>query len=247
MAPGFYERSLRILADLDEAESALAQERGALHGQLRVALPLSFGIRHMDVPICDFGRRHPGVEFHLDLNDRRVDLVEEGMDVAIRIGRLHDSTLIARRLFDAHTVVCASPGYLSAQGVPETPEDLRQHRCLSYGNAAEPGRWHYTGQDGKPRSVVVGKGMTASSGEFLCAAAAADQGIVLQPTFIAHEGICSGRLVPVLTRYDWPVTPGYAVYPPTRHLSYRVRAFIDHLVTHFSEQPSWDKDCGKAG
>ncbi|MGB5166563.1 MAG: LysR family transcriptional regulator, partial [Woeseiaceae bacterium] len=105
----FYEHAKRILSDLEEAEAAVQQEHGELRGTLRVALPLSFGVRHMCGPIATFGKLHPQVQFDLDLNDRRVDLIEENMDVALRIGRLSDSSLIARRLFDAHSVVCASP------------------------------------------------------------------------------------------------------------------------------------------
>lgn len=242
----FYERSVRILADLDEAESALAQEHGELRGQLRVALPLSFGLRHMHEPICGFAERHPGVDFDLDLNDRRVDLIEEGMDVAVRIGHLRDSSLIARKLFDARTVVCASPDYLQRHGAPRAPEELQDHRCLAYTNIPESDRWACTDADGERHTVRVGRGMRANSGDFLCRAAAADLGIVMQPTFIAHSAIRSGALVPILTDVHWPVTPGYAVYPPTRHLSFRVRAFIDYLVENFSGRTAWDKDCGEA-
>ena len=239
----FYEHCARILADLEEAESAVAQLHGDLRGRLRVALPVSFGLRHMADPIAEFGRRHPQISFDLDLNDRRVDLVEEGMDLAVRIGRMPDSTLIARKLFDARTVVCAGPGYLEAHGVPETPDDLRDHVCLVYSNLSDPYRWVYADADGARRSVDIRHRMTISSGDFLCEAASRDLGIVLQPTFIAHERVRSGRLVPILTDYRWPVTPAYAVYPPTRHLSYRVREFIDFLVGHFAGTPAWDRDC----
>jgi DNA-binding transcriptional LysR family regulator len=240
----FYEHSARILADLEEAESAVAQEHGELRGTLRVALPLSFGIRHMCDPIADFNRRHPRVTFDLDLNDRRIDLLQEGMDVAIRIGRLADSSLIARRLFDARSIVCASETYLAQHGTPQTPYDLRTHQCLVYGNLAEPNVWAWTEKNGNRQRVDVNVAMTATSGDFLCAAAIQGLGIVMQPTFIAGAAISKGDLVPILTDYDWPITPAYAVYPPTRHLSYRVREFIDFLAGHFTGRPYWDEDCG---
>lgn len=240
----FYERSARILADLDEAESAVAQEHGELRGTLRVALPLSFGLRHMCEPIADFSRRHPRVEFDLDLNDRRIDLVEEGVDLAVRIGRLADSSLIARRLFEARTIVCASQAYLDEHGTPQTPGELRDHQCLVYGNLPDPRKWVCRDADGKRIQVDVSPSMIATSGDFLSAAAAHGLGITMQPTFIAGEAISSGELVPILTDYEWPVSPAYAVYPPTRHLSYRVREFIDYLVEHFAGTPSWDEDCG---
>ena len=240
----FYAHSARILADLEEAESAVAQEHGKLRGTLRIALPLSFGIRHMCEPIAEFNRRHPRVTFELDLNDRRIDLLQEGVDLAVRIGRLADSSLIARRLFDAKTIVCASETYLEQHGTPQTPHDLRTHQCLVYGNLAEPSVWAWKEKNGSQQRVEVNVAMSATSGEFLCAAATQGLGIVMQPTFIAGTAISNGDLVPVLTDYDWPVTPAYAVYPPTRHLSYRVREFIDYLAGYFAGVPYWDEDCG---
>ncbi len=239
----FYEHSARILADLEEAEAAVQQEHGELRGTLRVALPLSFGVRHMCKPIAAFSKLHPKVEFDLNLNDRRVDLIEEGVDVALRIGRLQDSSHIARRLFDVRAVVCASPHYLKVHGEPQTPDDLRNHRCLVYSNLADPGRWGYKDEDGNVLKVGVQPVMSASSGDFLANAAAHGMGLVIQPTFIASESIRRGNLVPVLTKYDWPISPAYAIYPPTRHLSYRVRAFIDFLAERFSGTPQWDRDC----
>ena len=238
---GFFERARRVLADLDEAEAAASQEHGELRGQVRVALPLSFGVRHMHRPICAFGALHPKLQFDLDLNDRRVDLIEEGIDVAVRIGQLADSTLIARKLFDARTVVVASPDYLTQHGTPRSPQDLLEHVCLRYTNVPDPGRWVFGDANGKADSVRVGGGMDASSGDFLCDAAAAGLGIALQPRFIAHHLIEAGRLVSLLTEYRWPITPGFAVYPPTRHLSYRVRSFIDFLVEYFSGPLPWER------
>ncbi len=239
----FYEHSARILADLEEAEAAVQQEHGELRGRLRLALPLSFGVRHMCKPIAAFSKLHPKVEFDLDLNDRRVDLIEEGADVALRIGRLTDSSLIARRLFDARTVVCASPHYLSVHGEPQSPADLHDHNCLVYSNLPEPDKWVYLDQQGNRQAVTVIPAMAASSGDFLTNAAAHGMGLVIQPTFIASESIRRGVLVPILTSYEWPTSPAYAVYPPTRHLSYRVRAFIDFLAERFSGTPQWDRDC----
>jgi len=239
----FYEHSSRILADLDEAEAAVLQEHGELRGSLRVAMPVSFGVRHMGPVIARFAQQHPRVKFDLDLNDRRIDLLEEGVDVAVRIGRLRDSSLIARRLFDARTVVCASQRYLDEHGVPETPADLGFHDCLVYGNLAEPAKWPYRGPDGVAASVDVRIALSASSGDFLGAAAAQGLGVLIQPTFIAGQSICNGDLVPILRDYEWPVSPAYAVYPPTRHLSYRVRAFIDFLAEEFAGVPHWDEEC----
>jgi DNA-binding transcriptional LysR family regulator len=239
----FYDHGTRILADLEEAEAAVQQEHGELRGTLRFALPLSFGVRHMCGPIATFSKQHPKVRFDLDLNDRRVDLIEDNFDVALRIGRLTDSSLIARRLFDVRAVVCGSPHYLNTHDAPETPADLDDHQCLVYSNLDDPDKWEYEDRDGNRSTVKVNSIMSASSGDFLSNAAAHGMGLVIQPTFIASAAIRSGNLIPVLTDYAWPISPAYAVYPPTRHLSYRVRAFIDFLVDRFSGVPQWDRDC----
>jgi DNA-binding transcriptional LysR family regulator len=194
-------------------------------------------------PIAEFRGQHPRVSFDLDLNDRRIDLIAEGVDLAVRIGRLADSTLIARRLFEARTVLCASPAYLEQRGVPQTPDDLLDHDCLAYSNLPDPMKWVCTDGEGARHAVDVPVTMMASSGDFLCAAAKEGLGLVLQPTFIAGEFISSGELQPVLADYQWPVTPAYAIYPPTRHLSYRVREFIDFLAEYFAGVPYWDRDC----
>ena len=240
----FYEHAARILADLEEAESAAQQEHGELRGTLRIALPLSFGVRHMCKPIAAFSKRHPKIHFDLDLNDRRIDLIEEGVDLAVRIGHLEDSSLIARKLFDVRTVVCASRQYLAKHGEPATPDELREHDCLVYSNLADPDTWRWEDSDGGRHAAELSPVMRASSGDFLTNAAAHGLGVVIQPTFIASEALRLGNLVPILTAYEWPVSPAYAVYPPTRHLSYRVRAFIDFLVERFAGVPSWDRECG---
>ena len=239
----FYEHSARILADLVEAEAAVQQEHGELRGTLRVALPLSFGVRHMCKPIAAFGKMHPRIDFDLDFNDRRVDLIEEGVDVAVRIGRLQDSTYVARKLFDVRTVVCAAPHYLKTHDSIASPQDLYNHRCLVYSNLAEPTKWVYRESDGSQHTIEVQPALRASSGDFLTNAAAHGMGVVIQPTFIASEAIRRGTLVPILTDYVWPISPAYAIYPPTRHLSYRVRAFIDFLAERFAGVPAWDRDC----
>lgn len=243
---GFYEHAKRIIEDLDEAESRVAQANCELGGRLRIALPMSFGLRHLSSAICDFGERHPRIEFDLDFNDRRVDLVQDGFDVAVRIGRLDDSSLVARRLFDARTVIVASRGYIERHGQPLTPDDLTRHDVLVYSNVPVSDRWTWWDGQGEQHTVQVKVALKANSGEYLCQAAVAGYGIVMQPTFIVHGHVARGELVPVLTGYDWPVSPAYAVYPPTRHLSYRVRAFIDFLVERYEGTPYWDREMDSA-
>lgn len=237
---GFYERCLTILSDVAEAEDAVSQAHGMLRGRLRVAVPLSFGLLHLGPAICAFMQAHPEVEFDLDMNDRQVDLLAEGLDLAVRIADLEDSTLIARQLAPIHTVVCASPDYLARHGMPQTPEQLAEHNCLVYSNNPEPTLWRYHDPQGKAMSVRVRACLQASNGDFLHQAAIAGQGICLEPTFIVHKSIEQARLIPILTEYVWPSVNAYAVYPQTRHLSRRVRVFVDFLAERFAGTPYWD-------
>ncbi len=238
---GFYERCLRILADLEEAESAVSQAHTTLRGKLRVALPLSFGVMHLAPLINEFAALHPEIEFDLDLNDRRVDLLQEGFDVAIRIATLNDSSLIARRLAPIRHVVCGSPNYFKQHGRPTHPAQLSQYDCLTYSNLASPGLWSYADAAGNSATVKVRIKLTANNGDFLSQAAIAGHGIILQPSFYLHDAIERGLLVPILTEWRWPQLNAYALYPQTRHLSTRVRAFVDFLAERLAGTPRWDR------
>ncbi len=237
----FYERCLRILADLDEAEQSVSQQHGALSGKLRVALPLSFGLLHLVPLINAFAQEHPELEFDLDFNDRQIDLMQEGFDVAVRIATLADSSLIARRISVVRHMVCASPAYLAQHGTPKTPQELANHACLGYSNLATPDIWAYTDAKKIAGRVKVPLKLRANNGDFLCRAAIAGQGIILQPTFYMADAICRGDLLPILRNIQWPEVNAYAVYPPTRHLSTRVRAFVDYLAAQLSGEPDWDR------
>jgi DNA-binding transcriptional LysR family regulator len=237
----FYERCLRILADVEEAELAVSQEHAALRGKLRVAVPLSFGLLHLGPAINEFQQRHPEVEFDLDFNDRQVDLLAEGFDLGLRIAELSDSSLIARRLATIRHVVCASPDYLERHGQPRHPTELAGHACLVYSNLPDPGTWSFQDAEGRPGSVKVDVRLRANNGEFLSRAAVAGQGIIVLPSFIVYRSIERGELVPLLTEYRWDSINAYAVYPPTRHLSNRVRAFVDFLAERFAGLPYWDR------
>lgn len=237
----FYERAQHILADLEEAEQAVSQAHGAIRGRLKVALPLSFGLLHLASLINEFMTLHPEVEFDLDFNDRQIDLMQEGFDLAIRIARLPDSSLIARKLAPIRHVACASPDYLARHGTPARADDLAGHAGLVYSNLANPGLWSYVGPDGQPDSVQVPVKLRANNGDFLRRAAIAGQGVILHPTFYLNDAIRSGELAPLLTDHTWPELNAYAVYPPTRHLSRRVRAFVDFLAEKLAGEPYWDR------
>ncbi|MBV6448306.1 LysR family transcriptional regulator [Nitrosomonas sp.] len=236
----FYQQSVRILADILEAEHATSQFHGALKGNLKVAVPLSFGLMHLGPAITAFLQTHPDIEFELDFNDRQVDLLAEGFDLAIRIASLPDSSLIARRLAPIQAVMCASPAYLDHMGTPQAPEELIQHRCLVYNLISNSDNWNVydaTGQLLKTRIIPY---LKASNGEFLRDAAVDGLGIVLLPAFIVYREIERGALMPVLTGYHYTQLAAYAIYPQTRHLSQRVRAFVDFLSQRFEGMPYWD-------
>jgi len=236
----FYARCVAILADLEEAESAVSQAHGALKGQLKVALPLAFGLLHLAPLVQEFMARHPEVRLELDFNDRQLDLMQEGFDLAVRIATLADSSLIARRLAPIRHIVCASPAYLARRGTPQRAVDLARHDCLAYSNVRDPALWNCQGPNGEALQVRVPVRLAASSGEFLMRAALAGEGVVLLPTFYVHEALRAGQLVPVLADHVWPELAAYAVYPPTRHLSNRARALIDFLVERLAGEPVWD-------
>ncbi len=236
-----YERALRLLADLQETELAVSSEHGALSGSLRVAAPLSFGLLHLTDAVNTFLRQHPEIRFDLDFNDRQVDILQESFDVAIRIADLDDSTLIARRIAPVRLVAVASPDYLRAHGTPDNPQALAAHRCLTYTHLSDPGVWRYRDPAGQPAKVRIQALLRANNGDFLRRAAVDGHGIALQPLFICYRSIEQGELVPLLTDCHWHQLSAFAVYPQTRHLSQRVRAFVDFLQARFAGVPYWER------
>lgn len=237
----FFNRARQILADIDEAEGEVSDASHGLSGQLRVAAPLSFGLGHLTPMLCAFMEAHPDLRVQVDLADRMVDLVGEGFDLAVRIGELPDSSLIARRLCTVRMVAVASPKFLNRHGRPSVPDDLRALPALCYAGSERPDIWRYTDRSGAESSVQVQMRMLANNGDMLCDAAAEGLGVTLQPSFIAHSSIVRGRLEEVCRGTDWSEISVQAVYPETRHLSAKSRAFIDALRDHFSESPpEWD-------
>lgn len=238
---GFYEKAARILADIDEATASVSQLQAAPRGRLRVNAPTSFGIHHLMSAIPAFLARHPEVEIDMTLNDRFVDLVDEGFDMAVRIGRLADSSLVARRLAPVQRVVCASPAYLAARGVPMTPDDLPAHSCLCYSYMALSDEWRFITAEGGPWPVEVRGPLRTNNGDALREAVLQGVGLGYLPTFIIGEDLQAGRVVAVLADYVPPEGAAvHAVYPHARHLSPKVRAFVDFLAERFGPQPYWD-------
>ncbi len=239
----YLESSTRLLAELEAAESAIAADRFEPRGVLRVNAPVSFGARRLAPLLAEFAHHHPLVQVDLGLNDRLIDLAEEGWDLAIRIGSLGDSSLIARRIAPCRTIVCAAPSYLTARGRPRTIAELARHNCLGYtlSRLAGADRWSF-GTKGDI-AVDVSGNLRANNGDALRAAAVAGQGLIYQPTFVVADDLRAGTLIPLVLDAPTIEFAGiYAVYLPDRHPAAKVRAFIDYLVARLSPEPPWDRD-----
>ncbi len=234
----YYERAVQVLADMAEINAEASETSRSLTGKIKVSAPLSFGLAHLTPLITDFAKSHPDLQLHMDFNDRQVDLVDEGYDLAIRIAKLKDSTLKARKLIEITNVLCASPGYLKAHGAPKAPADLKQHRILHYANI-NSGTWHFTSPKGRNTAVNLPGNIFSNNGDFLCHAAVMGHGIILAPSFIVWEALKAKKLIPLLCGHHPEPLTAYAVYPQTRHLPLRVRALIDLLAERLTAQPHW--------
>ncbi|HVJ42811.1 MAG TPA: LysR family transcriptional regulator [Dongiaceae bacterium] len=237
---GYHAQVVRILEEIAEANASVSNLQAAPRGRLRINAPMSFGYLHLAPAVPDFLALYPEVEIDLTMSDRYVDLIEEGVDLAVRLGRLGDSTLIARKLATIRRVVCGSPDYFKTHGVPQTPEDLSQHACLCYSNLAVADEWRFLRADGSAWPVEVHGRLRADNGDALREAALKGLGLVYLPSFIIGRDLQAATLVSVLTDYVPQDAGLYAVYPHARHLSPKVRAFIDFLATRFGGQPYWD-------
>ena len=235
----YFERCQQILAAIDEAEAVVGHEGRQPFGTLRLSAPVAFGNRHLAPLLAAFGARYPEVKVDVALADRVVDLVDEGFDVAVRIvGHLAD-TLVARRLTTVRMVICASPEYVRAHGLPRTPADMAAHNCLLYTLTERNNEWTFTGRRGT-QTAKVGGGLRSNNGELLRTAALAGEGVVLQPTFMVGEDLQRGTLVRLLPGFELAELAAWAVYPTRRHLPAKVRAFVDFLAETISDPPPWD-------
>jgi DNA-binding transcriptional LysR family regulator len=237
----YYERAAAILADLEAAQEVVAEAVTQIAGPVRLSAPLSFGIAYLAPALADFARLHPAVELDIEFEDRNVDLVGGGYDLGVRIGKLADSALVARRIAPVRKHVIASPAYLDAHGRPERPADLAGHAILLYGNE----QWRFRVGD-RWETIRVQPRMRTNNGEMLRAAAQAGLGLAMLPTFIAAPALGDGSVEALLL--DFPVEEGalHAVMPPGRAVTARVRALVDFLVDRFGPEPAWDP-CWRAG
>lgn len=236
----YHQHAQQVLNDIDDMENQLGDLQTRARGLLRISAPVSFATRQMAGLLSDFQAAHPEVGIDLQLNDRKVDIVEEGFDIALRIGHLKSSSLIAKRLAPVRLVFCASPDYLAEHGTPEHPEDLRHHRYLRY-SYLDPDASTAVLQGFQSSRHDSRRDLISNNGDVLVAAAMAGAGIALQPTFISGDAIRSGQLKVVLPDHEPEPMSLYAVYAHRQLLASKVRCFVDFIDGYFGDPPYWDR------
>ena len=225
----FYERCIAILADVEEAELAVSQLQTEPKGQLRINGPMSFGTRYLSPMIAQFLRQYPDLQVELSLSDRFIDPIDEGFDVTIRIAKPPESSsLIVHELLPAPVILCAAPSYLKEHGIPTVPSDLTQHTCLTYGHIAIEHQWTLIGPDGEHKVNINGP-LCSNNGDPLRDAAIQGLGIASLPRFFIEEDFRTKRLQQVMVNYEAPALSVCVMYPVNRHLSTKVRLFIEFL------------------
>ena len=236
----FYERSRKGLADIEDAQAEVSRLQGEPRGTLRINAPMSFGIMHVAPALPEFLERYPDLTVDMNLDDRKVDVIEEGFDVSLRISELPDSSLVARRLGPCRHAIVAAPAYLERCGTPRTPEELRDHNIITYRYQESALDWHFQSPGNKPISVPVSGSLMMNNSLAIRAALLEEVGITRTPTFVVGKDIQDGRLTPILRDYETIEATIFLVYPQRRHLSPKVRAFVDFMVERVSETPYWE-------
>jgi DNA-binding transcriptional LysR family regulator len=235
----FHERCVQLLADLVEAEETVTAAAVVPRGTLKLTSSITFGVRHLAPAIADFASHHPQLRFDVELSDRAVDIVDEGIDLAIRIGDIGSRSLIARKIGITQLVCCAAPSYLALHAEPKVPADLAAHACLSYEYSRERNIWRFRDGRGREHEVRIAGPAHSNNGQMLCALGVAGMGVDLEPDFIVAPDVRAGRLVTLLPGFTPPSIDIYAAYPSRRHLSMKVRAFVDFLVARFAGKAEW--------
>ncbi|GEC57810.1 DNA-binding transcriptional LysR family regulator [Bradyrhizobium japonicum] len=231
----YFERALVILSEIDAADQAVTHLQSAPRGLLRINAPMSFGTLRLGPALADFMQMYPDLQLQLVLSDDLVDPVQDGFDVTLRIADLESSSLIARKITPMPRVICASPDYLEKHGAPSHPRDLRDHVSLTYGFLLTGNQWKLTGADGE-HWIQPAWSLCVNNAEVLRDVAVSGRGIALIPEFIAADALRKGGLKTILKDFWAPPLTLYAIYPPTRHLSVKVRLFIDFLVQRFGRE-----------
>ncbi|MEI2266607.1 LysR family transcriptional regulator [Erwinia sp. CGal63] len=237
----YFDRIKTILDDFDALDASVRHASGKPSGRLKLTAPLTFGTSSLAPVLIAFAREYPEIELDVSFSDRTVNIVDEGFDVALRIGKLGDSSLIARRLSDIRIVVAASSDYLREHGTPDDLRQLARHSCIIDTNFREPCNWQFRDVNERILSVAVQGRLRFSNAEACLSAATAGLGIARMPTFIAGDQLRSGAITPLFRQYEMPPLGLYAVYPPARHLAHKVRALTEFLEAHYAGEAVWDR------
>lgn len=236
----YFERAARALEDLQEAREQIYELKSRPRGRLKISLPQSLGIKYLGQAIVEFAADYPEVELDVSLDERFVDIVNEGFDLAVRIGSLEDTSLVARRMASCPLVICASANYLEAHGTPLKPDDLTNHNVLAFTGNSGLHEWRYQDAVGQYGQVGLNGNFKSDSGDILCRAALEGVGIAILPIFYVAEHIKNQELYPVLSSYvTSPNRDIYAVFQPNRFQSTRQRLLVDHLVSTCRQLP-WE-------
>ncbi|MDK2777398.1 MAG: LysR family transcriptional regulator [Pseudomonadota bacterium] len=235
----YFQRAQQVLSDIEDMENELGDLQHSVRGLLRINAPVSFAIQHMASVLTDYRAAFPEVQVDLQLNDRKVDIVQEGFDIALRIGQLKSSSLIARRIAPVRLSICASPDYLARQGIPSHPDELKQHQYLRYSYMDNETSFRDRKRN-LPLTTTLHSDFSANNGDVLLNAAIAGAGVIIQPTFITGPAIASGQLQSILQDFEPEPLGLYAVYAHRQFLSAKVRSFIDFIGGYFGDPPYWD-------
>lgn len=236
----FYERSQQGLQEIKEAEAEVSRLQGEPRGKLRINAPLSFGVLHIAPAIPEFMARYPELAVDIQFDDRKIDAVTGGYDVSVRISELDDSSLVARRIGPCYHAIVASPDYLAKHGTPRMPQDLQDHQIVSYQYQESSKNWGFIDEEGKSTLASVTGNIEMNNSLGMREAVLNGAGIMRAPTFVVGKDIQQGRLKPLLTQFKTLQLSIYVVYPQRRHLSPKVRAFVDFMAERISNNPDWD-------
>lgn len=234
----YFERCTQLLADLDETEASVSGEAHHPRGRLRLTAPVALAVSRLAPAFAAFAQSYPAITLDIVLSDGIADFAEEGLDLAIRVGRVGSDNLVARHIGETALLIAAAPDYLARAGTPQTPADLARHACLTYAYSSMGNQWPFEDKDGKPFSVRIGGPINSNNGMLLGEMAAAGCGIVQGPCFILQPLIARGQLVRLLADCGTLRLPIHAVYPTRRHLSAKVQAMTSFLGDWFAQQPS---------
>lgn len=237
----YFERLRPLLDELESLDLAIRNISREPRGRLRLTAPLTFGTMELTAALNDFAGRYPEIELDVSFSDRMVHLVDEGFDLAVRVGEPRDTSLIARKLVEVRRVLVATAAYLEEHGAPTTPEHIASHACIIDTNFREPTKWPFRRPDGEPMTVNITGRLRYSNADACLQAAEAGLGLACLPSFVAGPAIGSGRLRRLLADFETPPFGAYALYPHSRHLAAKVRVLVDFLVERYRGTPHWEK------